>query len=220
LLDGRDHGQRSHGGGRKNSARDGFVGIAALLGADSHAEPMLHDDRGARLPHQSQNLQEHFESSSQLRPLPFCAACIPLLVQTAQNAACNRVHELPERLARWILMCDDRLGAGHAPVTQDMLAMMLGTRRSSISVAAGVLKKAGYIGIQARRVDDSGSRGTGESPRASVTGWSKTSICGWPSLRARSCDVSQGGQRAAGPSLPGQAGFIDVHRISICTHAC
>ena len=131
--------------------RDGFVGIAALLGATHTPNRcfMAIGGHGYRI--KAKILQGHFESSSQLR-LCLLRSVHSLLVQTAQTAACNRVHELPERLARWILMCDDRLGAGHAPVTQDMLAMMLGTRRSSISVAAGVLKKAGYIEYKRGRV--------------------------------------------------------------------
>jgi CRP-like cAMP-binding protein len=68
-----------------------------------------------------------------------------LLVQTAQTAACNRMHGLPERLARWLLMCDDRVQTDRAPITQELLAMMLGTRPSSISVAASALQKGGLI---------------------------------------------------------------------------
>jgi CRP-like cAMP-binding protein len=67
------------------------------------------------------------------------------LVQTAQTAACNRVHELEERLARWLMMCSDRLQSDHIPITHEFLAMMLGTRRSSVTVAAGILHKAGLI---------------------------------------------------------------------------
>ena len=50
-----------------------------------------------------------------------------------------------ERLARWLLMSQDRIGSATVPLTQEFLAHMLGTRRSSVSVAAGVLQKAGLI---------------------------------------------------------------------------
>jgi CRP-like cAMP-binding protein len=66
-------------------------------------------------------------------------------VQIGQIAACNRLHEVHERLARWLLMCADRVGSNELPLTQEFLAQMLGTRRSSVTVAAGILQKAGLI---------------------------------------------------------------------------
>ena len=68
-----------------------------------------------------------------------------LAVQSIQVAACNRLHEVEERLARWLLMCQDRIGGDTVPLTQDFLAHMLGTRRASVTVAAGILQKAGLI---------------------------------------------------------------------------
>jgi CRP-like cAMP-binding protein len=50
-----------------------------------------------------------------------------------------------ERLARWLLMSADRIGSNAVPLTQEFLAQMLGTRRSSVTVAAGVLQRAGLI---------------------------------------------------------------------------
>jgi CRP-like cAMP-binding protein len=66
-------------------------------------------------------------------------------MQVTQLAACNRLHEVHERLARWLLMCADRVGSNSLPLTQEFLAQMLGTRRSSVTVAAGILQKAGLI---------------------------------------------------------------------------
>ncbi len=68
-----------------------------------------------------------------------------LAMQGTHVAACNRLHQVDERLARWLLMSQDRLGSATVPLTQEFLAHMLGTRRSSVSVAAGVLQKAGLI---------------------------------------------------------------------------
>jgi CRP-like cAMP-binding protein len=62
-----------------------------------------------------------------------------------QIAACNRLHEVEQRLARWLLMSADRIASNSVPLTQELLAQMLGTRRSSVTVAAGVLQKAGTI---------------------------------------------------------------------------
>ncbi|HEY6304534.1 MAG TPA: Crp/Fnr family transcriptional regulator [Terriglobales bacterium] len=66
-------------------------------------------------------------------------------MQVTQIAACNRLHEVNERLARWLLMSADRIGSNSVPLTQEFLAQMLGTRRSSVTVAAGMLEKAGLI---------------------------------------------------------------------------
>jgi CRP-like cAMP-binding protein len=68
-----------------------------------------------------------------------------LAVQVTQIAACNRLHEVNERLARWLLMTQDRVGSHDLPLTQEFLAQMLGTRRSSVTVSAGALQKAGLI---------------------------------------------------------------------------
>jgi CRP-like cAMP-binding protein len=73
-----------------------------------------------------------------------------MAMQTTQIAACNRLHEVNERLARWLLMSADRIGSNSVasdsiPLTQELIAQMLGTRRSSVTVAAGTLQKAGLI---------------------------------------------------------------------------
>lgn len=66
-------------------------------------------------------------------------------VQMAQIAACNRLHELEQRLARWLLMSQDRVDSQWLPVTHDFLATMLGTGRPSVSLAASILQRDGLI---------------------------------------------------------------------------
>ncbi len=66
-------------------------------------------------------------------------------MEVTQIAACNRLHDVTERLARWLLMSADRIGSNTLPLTQELLAQMLGTRRSSVTVSAGILHKAGII---------------------------------------------------------------------------
>jgi CRP-like cAMP-binding protein len=68
-----------------------------------------------------------------------------LAMQSTQLAACNRLHEVEERLARWLIMSHDRIGGVTMPLTQEFLGQMLGARRSTVSVAASVLQKAGMI---------------------------------------------------------------------------
>jgi CRP-like cAMP-binding protein len=68
-----------------------------------------------------------------------------MAMQVTQIAACNRMHEVNERLARWLLMSADRVGSNSLPLTHEFLAQMLGTRRSSVTVSAGMLQRAGII---------------------------------------------------------------------------
>jgi CRP-like cAMP-binding protein len=68
-----------------------------------------------------------------------------LAMQTTQIAACNRLHEVEERLARWILMTQDRIASELLPLTQEFMGQMLGIRRASVTVAAGILQRAGLI---------------------------------------------------------------------------
>jgi CRP-like cAMP-binding protein len=68
-----------------------------------------------------------------------------MAAQVTQIAACNRLHEVNERLARWLLMSADRVESNSLPLTHEFLGQMLGTRRSSVTVAAGMLQKAGLI---------------------------------------------------------------------------
>ena len=63
----------------------------------------------------------------------------------SQSAACNRLHVIEQRCARWLLMSEDRVGRGRFDLTQEFLAMMLGVRRPGVTVAIGLLEKAGLI---------------------------------------------------------------------------
>ena len=66
-------------------------------------------------------------------------------MQVAQTAGCNRLHDLQQRLSRWLLLTQDRIGSGLLRITHDFLATMLGTDRPSVSLAAGVLQRKRII---------------------------------------------------------------------------
>lgn len=66
-------------------------------------------------------------------------------VQVAHTALCNAIHTINERLARWILMCHDRLPTDQIALTHDFMALMLGTRRSSVTIALQTLEGAGLV---------------------------------------------------------------------------
>jgi CRP-like cAMP-binding protein len=65
-----------------------------------------------------------------------------------QSTACNAVHSLEKRLARWVLMAHDRIEKDEFPLTQEFVAMMLGAARPTVSTIAGVLQKSGVIKYQ------------------------------------------------------------------------
>jgi CRP-like cAMP-binding protein len=69
-----------------------------------------------------------------------------LAMQVAQTAACNRLHKIEERLARWLLIAQDRVDSAIVAITHDFLATMLGTDRPSVTVAAGILQRRELIG--------------------------------------------------------------------------
>jgi CRP-like cAMP-binding protein len=75
-----------------------------------------------------------------------------LFGQISQAAACNRLHSSEERLSRWLLMSHDRVGSDQFMITQEFLGQMLGARRSTVSVSAGILQRAGLIRYARGRV--------------------------------------------------------------------
>ncbi len=72
--------------------------------------------------------------------------------QIGQQVACNGLHSIEERCARWLLLTNDRVGADEFPLTQEFLAQMLGVRRPSVTVVAGILQEAGFIRFRRGRI--------------------------------------------------------------------
>jgi Mn-dependent DtxR family transcriptional regulator len=75
-----------------------------------------------------------------------------MLALTAQSAACNLLHGLTERCARWLLLTHDRVGKDSFDLTHDILSTMLGVHRPAVTIAAGTLQKAGLIKYARGRV--------------------------------------------------------------------
>ena len=92
----------------------------------------------------AQRLKDEFERPRELRR-HLQKYLMANLVQSAQNAACNRLHNITERLGRWLLTCHDRVVSDRMPLTQEFLAAMLGTPRTTVTLAAGSLHQAGII---------------------------------------------------------------------------
>ena len=124
--------------------REGFVGSPVVLGTGHSLFRSFMQIPGHGYQVKAKLLVELLEASLPLR-LSLLRCVQGLLVQTSQTAACNRVHELHQRLSRWLLMCLDRVQVDRVLITQEFLATMLGTRRSTVTEAAGLLQRAEII---------------------------------------------------------------------------
>lgn len=130
---------------------EGLDGVSLILGAaTSFAETMCQTGgRAHRMP--AAAFKHAADTAPHFRDLLLRYAHL-FQIQVAQTAACNSHHELGQRLARWLLGAHDRSGVAELSLTQDLIAVMLGVRRSTVSVAAGTLQKAGVIRYQHGRI--------------------------------------------------------------------
>jgi CRP-like cAMP-binding protein len=127
--------------------REGFVGIELALGFVSTPHTLIVQVPGNSFRIGAGILQQLLPSLPDLR-LQLNRFVHLQGLQVAQLAACNRLHELEQRLARWLLMSYDRTGVSNLPFTHDLLAAMLGTARPSVTLAAGILQREGAISYE------------------------------------------------------------------------
>jgi CRP-like cAMP-binding protein len=123
---------------------EGMVGLPLVLGADREpVRAFIQVPNGAwRI--SANDLLVALEETDGLRAL--LHRCVQtFLNQVGQGSACNRAHSVGERCARWLLMTHDRVGEDEFVLTHEFLAAMLGVRRAGVTVAAGMLQKAGLI---------------------------------------------------------------------------
>ncbi|KAB0682059.1 Crp/Fnr family transcriptional regulator [Aureimonas leprariae] len=123
---------------------EGLVGVNALLGTDTSPISSLVQADGEALRMATDWLHAAVGESATLhvcllRYVQF------LMIQTAQTAYANANFDVEARLARWVLMTQDRLGRADLPLTHEFLSLMLGTRRSSVTTALHVLEGNGLI---------------------------------------------------------------------------
>ena len=126
------------------TGKEGFVGLPLVVGLSTSPTRTVVQIEGAGFRVSAAGLMKILRRSETLAQRLQRYVQV-LSMQASQVAACNRIHEVDERLARWLLMCQDRINSDTVPLTQELLAHMLGTRRSSVTVAAGTLQKAGLI---------------------------------------------------------------------------
>ncbi len=124
--------------------KEGIVGTPLVVGLNRGPHRAVMQIVGSGLRVKSAVLMDTLRSAPQMRLIWNRYVLIQGL-QVAQIAACNRLHEIEQRLARWLLMCQDRIDSEILLVTHEFLAQMLGTGRPSVSLAAGILQRCGLI---------------------------------------------------------------------------
>ncbi len=130
---------------------EGVAGVSVVLGAKSSYCETMCQTGGVAYCMPASALKDAFAHSPHLQDLLLRYIHV-FNVQVAQTAACNAHHELAQRLARWLLGAHDRSGVAELSLTQDLIAVMLAVRRSTVSVAASTLQKAGIIRYQHGRI--------------------------------------------------------------------
>ena len=130
---------------------EGMVGVPVVLGADATHTLALAQIAGEGARVDAGRFREWLGSADGATSL-FLRYAQALLEQTAQSVACNRRHAMEERCARWLLATRDRVGGDSFSITHDFLAHMLGVRRASVTVAAGMLQQAGLLTYRRGRV--------------------------------------------------------------------
>ena len=130
---------------------EGMVGTPVFLGAERSPMKAFSQVAGQclrmRVDNFKRSLDEHPEFAEMVRRYTQ-----GMVNQISQTTACNHVHSVQERMCRWLLMTHDRVGADEFHLTQEFLAQMLGVRRPSVTVAAGLLQKSGLIRYQRGKI--------------------------------------------------------------------
>src|ERR1700676_1239011 len=124
--------------------KEGFTGTPAAVGLRRGPLRAVVQITGDGFRVEVGALQNTLESAPHLQLMLNRYAAVRSM-QVSQTAACNRLHDIGQRLARWLLMTQDRVDSGSLPITHDFLATMLGTDRPTVSLAAGVLQKKKLI---------------------------------------------------------------------------
>ena len=131
---------------------DGFSGTALLLGSDrSPHETFIQIGNADALRLNADHFMGAVEQSSTLRRT-MLRYMQTLLIQTAQSAVANARYQIEARLARWLLMCHDRVNGDEIALTHEFMAMMIGAQRSGVTVALHILEGTGMIRSKRGRV--------------------------------------------------------------------
>ena len=124
--------------------KEGMFSISAILGDDAPAQRAMVQLAGSALRMPARMLRQEAQESAPLQVLLLRYAQVTLTT-AAQTAACNRLHLLEQRCARWLLSAHDRAEADTFRMTHEFLAMMLGVRRPGVTVAVQSLQSSGMM---------------------------------------------------------------------------
>jgi len=124
--------------------KEGMIGMSIVIGLQREVFRTIMQMPGSGLRVRIESFQALLPCAPSLRA-ELTRFALMHGMQVAQLAACNRLHEVEQRLARWLLMCQDRVDSASLPLTHEFLAQMLGTGRPSVSLAIGSHEEAGLI---------------------------------------------------------------------------
>ena len=131
--------------------RCGMVGVPILLGTESMPGRTFIQMPGSGFRISAEHVTREFDRPGDFRRrlLHYLQA---RLVQTSQTAACNRLHEIEERLAPWLLLCRDRTDSDDLELTQEFVGQMVGAPRTTVTLVVGTLERAGLIACSRRHI--------------------------------------------------------------------
>jgi CRP-like cAMP-binding protein len=137
----------SHAMGQMEVGMIGKEGMtAAMVVLGNHRSPLqtFVQVAGSAMVMGAEELRQAMIKSPTIRDLMLTYVQV-YLIQTSQTALANVAAVLPQRLARWLLMCEDRLSTRHIPLTHEFLAVMLGVQRPGVTIAMNELESHGFI---------------------------------------------------------------------------
>jgi CRP-like cAMP-binding protein len=131
--------------------REGMIGSGIVLGSDTAAHDAMIQIPGKALRISWGSLRDAIRQDADLQQ--HLLHYLPVFqFQIAQTAACNASHDVEQRCAKWILIARDKAGSDEFPLTHEFLSVMLAVRRAGVTIAVGLLQKAGLIDNQRGRV--------------------------------------------------------------------
>ena len=133
------------------AGREGFSGVAALFNLPEMAHGVVVQVAGRGVRMRAAAFRNAVLSLRTFRELIYQTIYLRIVLST-QSVLCNRLHEVEQRLARWLLTLADRVESEQVQVTQEYIAEMLGARRSTVTVAAGALQERGLISYSRGKV--------------------------------------------------------------------
>jgi CRP-like cAMP-binding protein len=124
--------------------REGIIGLSYLLGAQSVPQQVIVQVPGNALRMSAALFKAEFDQREHLRRVVLRLVSAALAM-TSQNAACNRLHSVEQRCARWLLEASNRIASDTMPMTHEFLSSLLGVRRAGVTETAGHLQRSGLV---------------------------------------------------------------------------